>query len=655
MPRVRRFGRLALVGVVAALSETSAVAEPGLVPLSVYGELPRIELGAISPSGDHSAVVAHAKDERSLIVFDKRGKPVFRTVLGAIKVRAIAWAGDESVLVTSSNTAKLSGFNLEKAELSTVTVVPLSGKKPWDIFGHELQITGGVWDFYGTAQRANRWYGYFGGIALDEHKSLPFGPVKPDLYEVDLQTGVTRATAHRPRGEEVSRDWLVDGEGEPAAALDYNGETGDWIIRSRDGLKLADGNAKQRRVRLVGFTGDGVGVVYASRDDDTGVVVRHWVPLAGGESQPFLDGQDDVSVILTNDRRVVGFEKVGADRALRYFDAPRQNTLNAVLQAFAGERLTLVDSDAAFDRLIVTSEGPGDAGTWYQVDLSTHHADPIGDTYPLGGDQVGAVSRFAYAAADGLALEGVVTMPPVSVVAAARVHSLPVIVLPHGGPHANDWVHFDWLPQALASRGYVVFQPNFRGSTGYGAAFKAAGEGEWGRKMQSDISDGLAALAKTGLVDSRRAAIAGASYGGYAALAGATMQPGLYRCAVSIAGIGDLSRLVDVTSGESGDPDVAKILKLELTMGRDLKAVSPINHVAAVAGPVLLIHGRDDTVVHPSQSVRMDAALRSAGKSSRLLLLPGADHWLSTGATRQATLEAVVDFLTRCNPPMTVN
>ena len=109
---------------------------------------------------------------------------------------------------------------------------------------------------------------------------------------------------------------------------------------------------------------------------------------------------------------------------------------------------------------------------------------------------------------------------------------LPLVVLPHGGPEARDYIDFDWQTQTLASRGYAVLQPNFRGSTGYGESFVAAGHGEWGRKMQTDLSDGVRHLVSQGIVDAKRVAIFGASYGGYAALAGATLDVGVYNCAV---------------------------------------------------------------------------------------------------------------------------
>ena len=115
-------------------------------------------------------------------------------------------------------------------------------------------------------------------------------------------------------------------------------------------------------------------------------------------------------------------------------------------------------------------------------------------------------------------------------------------MLPHGGPAASDSDDFDWWSQALASQGYAVLQPNYRGSN-VTTKLLEAGFGEWGRKMQTDLSDGVRDLAKRGMIDPKRVCIAGGSYGGYAALAGVTLDPGVYRCAVSVAGLSDLRRM----------------------------------------------------------------------------------------------------------------
>jgi dipeptidyl aminopeptidase/acylaminoacyl peptidase len=206
----------------------------------------------------------------------------------------------------------------------------------------------------------------------------------------------------------------------------------------------------------------------------------------------------------------------------------------------------------------------------------------------------------------------------------------------------------------MASRGYAVLQVNFRGSDGLGKALLEAGYGQWGRKMQSDLSDGVRHLVSQGTVDPKRVCIVGASYGGYAALAGATLDRGVYRCAVSVSGPSDLRRMVDWSSDRNGH--TARRYWIRFMGAKDLRdpvlgEISPAAFVDKVEIPILMIHGKDDTVVPLEQSRIMAEALKKAGKPHELLVQPGEDHWLSRGDTRLQTLEATVAFLEKHNPP----
>lgn len=228
-----------------------------------------------------------------------------------------------------------------------------------------------------------------------------------------------------------------------------------------------------------------------------------------------------------------------------------------------------------------------------------------------------------------------------------------MIVLPHGGPASADTLHFDWWSQALAAQGYAVLQPNFRGSI-LDSRFLEAGFGEWGRKMQTDLSDGVRYLANQGIIDPKRVCIVGASYGGYAALAGVSVETGVYPCAVSVAGISDLRRFRKWTiANEVGISQRYWDRFIGTADQHDpaLLAISPIEHVAAVSVPVLLIHGRDDTVVPYEQSDVMLSALKRAGKSVSMLTMKHEDYWLSRSDTRLQMLQATVDFLKANNPP----
>jgi dipeptidyl aminopeptidase/acylaminoacyl peptidase len=185
--------------------------------------------------------------------------------------------------------------------------------------------------------------------------------------------------------------------------------------------------------------------------------------------------------------------------------------------------------------------------------------------------------------------------------------------------------------------------------------FRNAGLGQWGRKMQTDISDGVADLVAKGIVDPKRACIVGASYGGYAALAGVTVQQGLYRCAVSVAGVADLAGFLTKVSNDAGFRN-SRTRYWQTFMGvtqwqsGQLDPISPASLAAKADAPVLLIHGKDDTVVPYEQSVTMASALKSAGKPVEFVTMDNEDHWLSREATRIEMLKASVGFVEKNNP-----
>ncbi len=197
--------------------------------------------------------------------------------------------------------------------------------------------------------------------------------------------------------------------------------------------------------------------------------------------------------------------------------------------------MRLVSQSDDWRKLIVQVTGDSEGYMYALLDLAAGKANLISDVYKdIGSQDIAPVKTVSYTAGDGLKLFAYLTLPR-----GRDAKSLPLVVLPHGGPAARDYPGFDWWSQALASRGYAVLQPQFRGSEGFGWDFLSAGFGEWGRKMQTDLSDGVRDLVRQGIADPKRVCIVGASYGGYAALAGATIDTGVYRCAVAVAGISD--------------------------------------------------------------------------------------------------------------------
>jgi dipeptidyl aminopeptidase/acylaminoacyl peptidase len=333
----------------------------------------------------------------------------------------------------------------------------------------------------------------------------------------------------------------------------------------------------------------------------------------------------------------------------RLLDSATDTRWKAVVQAFDGDSVTLVSHSSDFSKVVVLVQGPKYGYRYILIDLSKNDVVSIGKVYD-GVDSLLEVRRINYAAGDGLQIPAYLTLPR-----DRPPHHLPLIVLPHGGPVASDTAEFDWWSQALADQGYAVLRPNYRGSD-LNEKFIEAGYGQWGRKMQTDLSDGVHYLVKHGIADPARVCIVGASYGGYAVLAGVTIDPGVYRCAVSVAGISDLARFLE-WHGRGGLDDTVltrfwdRFWGVSSASDPALDAISPIKHIDAVTVPVLLIHGRDDTIVPYEQSQIMYDALRKQKKDVELVTLEHEDHNLSHGDTRTQMLQATVAFLRAHNPP----
>jgi dipeptidyl aminopeptidase/acylaminoacyl peptidase len=620
-------------------------------PIEDYGKLPAVEHMEVSPAGDMLAFVASDGVHQQVRITKTNGDVLVTKGVGELKVWSIVWLGEGHLLIEVSRSAKApdpSDYVRSVVEVSQSDIVNVATGKAVAVFRNDAGASP-TYGYYGYTEVGGKAYGFFaGGTPSDSGRGF-----HASLYRVDLETG---------QGERVSggsnfyrTDWLVDRGGDVAAHAEYETDTGEWRL-------YADPEDRH----LIDRAADPVGnIALIGQGRQAGTVLVEMPPKGGGDWR-FMEYSETTSAApvelfagfpvrdpIFAPRTGLLLGAVATDgKAIKLFDPKLQGRYDAVQRAFKGEEVDFVSASDDFSQLVVFTTGPGDSGTYFHVDLTTGKANAVGWSYPtILQSDVGEVREVNYKAADGLDIEGLLTLPP-----GKPAKNLPLVVMPHGGPEARDYAGFDWWAQAFASRGYAVFQPNFRGSDGFGIAFRDAGFGQWGRKMQTDISDGVADLAKQGLVDPKRACIVGASYGGYAALAGVTLQHGFYRCAVSVGGVGDLSSMLKWDQLRSGE--VSELMRIEKAMmgvqsigDASVAAYSPQRQAAKADAPILLMYGHDDTVVNPQQSLDMAAALKAAGKPVEMVEVADEDHWLTRQPGRIAVVKASVDFVMKNNPP----
>jgi len=321
---------------------------------------------------------------------------------------------------------------------------------------------------------------------------------------------------------------------------------------------------------------------------------------------------------------------------------------------FPNSRVSIAQETEDENSLVLFVSGSDLPGAYVIYDKKANRLIQAASEYPnIQKKDIGLIQSIEYKARDGMTIPAVLTWP-VGANTPEQKKNLPLIVLPHGGPEAHDTVRFDWWSQFLANKGYLVLQPNFRGSTGFGWAHTQAGHGKWGQEMQHDVSDGVLAMVKAGYADKDRVCIMGASYGGYAAFAGAAFTPELYKCSVAVAGVSDIHQMLARTKNNAGSHWIVRHWQTLMGESKDdpgkLKRTSPINSVENVAAPMLILHGDDDTVVPLYQSKIMHSAMKKANKDSRYVVLKGEDHWLSRSETRLQMIQEIDAFLDKHNP-----
>jgi dipeptidyl aminopeptidase/acylaminoacyl peptidase len=466
----------------------------------------------------------------------------------------------------------------------------------------------------------------------------------PDIVKYNIYNGRTR-TIFRANTL-LSAGLIPDNKGEIRAANAYdtkNNSLDQYVRTSPDAdWELIFKNRADNRERFdfLSFSVENPQEIYISANrgqDTTGIYIYNIETKVYSERLFGLENVDVDGVVTSRKQvdsgRLLGYSYTGKEPKVYWLDEYEENLRKAVEAAFPDKFVRLSSRSDDDSQIVVNTSADNDPGTFYLLS-NMKDVKLIGERFPLiNRDLLGDVKYIKYPARDGLKIPAYVTIPKVG------EKPYPTVVMPHGGPWVRDTTIYDEWSQLLASHGYMVVQPNYRGSTGYGLNHWKKGDNNWGQTMQDDKDDGVKYLVDKGLADPDKVAIFGWSYGGYAAFAASVRKDGPFACAIAGAGVADLSRISATlfNGGRYG----------RVFQGTTVSGLSPIEHADKLAMPLFIIHGDIDRRVPVEQSRLMVEKLESLGKPHKYLELEGADHFYSTLYYRHKSkfYPALIDWL----------
>jgi dipeptidyl aminopeptidase/acylaminoacyl peptidase len=635
---------------------SASLAAAEVPPAEAFGAIPTISEVELSPNGRMIAWLETTAQGAQAVTFDLDAhvnKHPFPTTKD-VPIRSLSWADNETLLVTVSTYATYGETNTAHhytvrrtfaADVNTgkVQMLLMNG-------GERAFVTGATLLAWRTPKPKTVIMSSldFSEVHARQQTGSHLTVGRKDegwvdqVFEVDTRTGKGKVIA---TGTAFTDDWVVDKSGKPVARSEWNPQSELFTILVRNGSGWKE---VLREEHL------GTRVLFGLNSDETGLIISAktsagrrslWLlPLDGSPGRALLEDEThDISNVAYDriTRAPVG-AYIGGE--VHWLDKDAEDRFQRVARAFKDKRVTVYGRSEDGMRILAEVDTPSTPPIYYFVDFAKGTADTVGEAYPaLVNAKLGELRQIEYKARDGVTVPAFLTLPPDS-----SGKNLPLVVLPHGGPEARDDYAFDWWAQFLAVRGYAVLQPQFRGSTGLGEAWRQAGYRQWGGLMQDDVTDGVTAMIEQGVADAKRVAIVGGSYGGYAALAGAAFTPDLYRCAVSVNGVSSLPAMLGYYREHSGtESDALAYWRDHIGAATDAQVIarSPSRSAATFKAPVLLMHAVNDTVVPYEQSKTMARELENEHKAVTFVSLAGEDHWLSQTATRVQMLKELEKFL----------
>lgn len=561
---------------------------------------------AIQPEGVVPVSVRWASNQHLIVNFvyetEQGGRPVFLSRSASYHVETEEWVS----LIRTRQRGARSGSEDLAAQLGIGSVINILPEQP----NHVL-------------------------ISHLEEQGRP-----PNYYRVNLDTGRRSLVL---RGSQRLGSFVWDADGNARGAQEFDARQNAIVFLSRlspddDWQEIGRQSASSRNnFGLLGFFDQDrphIATIVANQEGENFSSVYELDIRNGQRTQAFGSPNHDAISALRSPRLADGTKLVGftlsTPRGIEPFfvEQPFASLHEGLRQAFPDDNVSIQSVSEDFQTMLIFTNGPQNPGRWFL--FRDNALAPLFSRAPeINPADLARKEVIAYRARDGLSVTGYVTLP-------AGDGPFPTIAMPHGGPWVRDTYGFDLWAQMLANRGYAVFQPNYRGSTGFGQEFWVAGDRRWGLEMQDDIDDGMKHLVDRGLADPDRLAIFGWSYGGYAAMVAATREDPIYNCSVAGAAVSDLTR---IRGGLSGSRFLREFQRPTIA------GVSPVELAHQVRMPMLLVHGDFDSVVPVEHSRRFASGLRDAGVHFEYIEIENMGHSPRSFEENMAWFPSLLSFL----------
>ena len=576
-----------------------------LIPMEDFFRNPEKSSFKISPDGNHIAYMKPWKSRMNVYVVDIKTDVEKRLTSSSERsIYGFLWLGNNRIgyVKDDGGDENMHFYAVDKDGSNEIDLTPFEDVKTTIIDDLEEDLEHVI-------------------LGLNKRNQQIFDP-----YRVNVNTGKMEMIAENPGN--IS-GWLTDHDGKLRIAVTSDGVNTSLLYRKSesDEFKSILTTDFKEGISPLFFTFDNKNIyVSSNRGRDKSAIYEFNIKQVQETKLIFEHEEVDVSSLMYSSKRKVltGVNYTVAKTERVFFDDWRKNIQNKLEEKLPGYEVGITSFSKDEIKAVVVSYSDKSRGTYYIYDISEDKLTDLGKVSPwLNEDHMAQMKPVKYTSRDGLTIHGYLTLPK-----ASNGKNLPIVVNPHGGPWARDSWGYSSQVQFLANRGFGVFQMNFRGSTGYGREFWELSFKEWGKSMQDDITDGVKWLIDEGIADPKRIAIYGASYGGYATLAGLAFTPDLYACGVDYVGVSNIFTLLETLPPywELGRQMMYEMIGNPETEKDILKAASPIFHVDSIKVPLFVAQGANDPRVKQAESDQIVEALRSRSVEVPYMLKEDEGH-----------------------------